>query len=290
VTESTVSLRTADGLSLEVRRWREDPVPHQWTFVVVHGLGEHSGRYQHLASWFTPLGATVYAMDQRGHGRSGGKRGHAPGLNALLDDIDMVVVRARAEDGGPVVLIGHSFGGLLAIAYALNHADHLDRAVFSAPLLLVKQKVPAWKRALSTVLPKVAPGMSFSNEVDANLLSHDPGIARAYTKDPLVHDRITAGLYGDTIARGEEFITRASNLRTVSPDARPRRPDRGSPWQSAVLCPRGGARSCVLPLPRSLPRDLQRDRPREGLSGHRELVDPAHERAPDRLESAALTV
>ena len=213
MTESTVSLQTADGLTLEVRRWREDTVPHQWTFVVVHGLGEHSGRYQHLAAWFTPLGATVYAMDQRGHGRSGGKRGHAPGLNALLDDIDMVVVRARADDGDPLVLVGHSFGGLLAIAYALKHADHIDRAIFSAPLLMVKQKVPAWKRALSTVLPKVAPGMSFSNEVDANLLSHDPGIARAYRSDPLVHDRITAGLYADTIARGEEFITRAPDLR-----------------------------------------------------------------------------
>src|SRR5439155_27012452 len=91
------------------------------TFVVVHGLGRHSGRYQHLAAWFTPLGATVYAMDQRGHGRSGGKRGHAPGLNALLDDIDMVVVRARADDGDPLVLVGHSFGGLLAIAFVLKH-------------------------------------------------------------------------------------------------------------------------------------------------------------------------
>src|SRR5438094_7326387 len=175
VTESTVSLQTADGLRLEVRRWREDSVPHQWTFVVVHGLGEHSGRYQHLAAWFTPLGATVYAMDQRGHGRSGGKRGHAPGLNALLDDIDMVVVRARAEDGGPVVLIGHSFGGLLSIAYARITADHLDPEVCSAPLLRVKQKVPAWKRALSAILPRVAPGMSFSNEVAANLPSPPTG-------------------------------------------------------------------------------------------------------------------
>jgi len=213
VTESTVTLQTADGLSLEVRRWQEDTVPHRWTFVVVHGLGEHSGRYQHLAAWFAPLGATVYAMDQRGHGRSGGKRGHAPGLNALLEDIDVVVVRARVQDGGPLVLIGHSFGGLLAIAYSLKHADHIDRAIFSAPLLMVKQRVPAWKRALSTVLPRVAPGMSFSNEVDANLLSHDPGNASAYTGDPLVHDRITAGLYGDTIARGEEFIARAPELR-----------------------------------------------------------------------------
>jgi len=213
VTESTETLRAADGLSLEVRRWQQDTVPHRWTFVVVHGLGEHSGRYQHLAARFTPLGATVYAMDQRGHGRSGGKRGHAPGLDALLDDIDNVVLRARTQDGGPVVLIGHSFGGLVAIAYALKHADHIERAIFSAPLLMVKQRLPSWKRALSTVLPRVAPGMSFSNEVDANLLSHDPDNARAYTSDPLVHDRITAGLYGDTIARGEEFIMRAAELR-----------------------------------------------------------------------------
>jgi len=213
VTDSTVTLRTADGLSLEVRRWQEDSVPHRWTFVIVHGLGEHSGRYQHLAARFTPLGATVYAMDQRGHGRSGGKRGHAPSLDALLDDIDAVVLRARADDGSPVVLIGHSFGGLLAIAYALKHADHIDRAIFSAPLLKVKQRVPAWKRALSTVLPRIAPGMTFSNEVDASLLSHDPGNGPAYTSDPLVHDHITAGLYGDTIARGEEFIMRAPELR-----------------------------------------------------------------------------
>jgi len=213
VTDSTVTLRTADGLSLEVRRWQEDTVPHRWTFVIVHGLGEHSGRYQHLAARFTPLGATVYAMDQRGHGRSGGKRGHAPSLDALLDDIDAVVLRARADDGSPVVLIGHSFGGLLAIAYALKHADHIDRAIFSAPLLKVKQRVPAWKRALSTVLPRIAPGMTFSNEVDASLLSHDPGNGPAYTSDPLVHDHITAGLYGDTIARGEEFIMRAPELR-----------------------------------------------------------------------------
>ena len=213
MTNSTVTLRTADGLSLEVRRWQEDTVPHRWTFVIVHGLGEHSGRYQHLAARFTPLGATVYAMDQRGHGRSGGKRGHAPSLDALLDDIDAVVLRARADDGSPVVLIGHSFGGLLAIAYALKHADHIDRAIFSAPLLKVKQRVPAWKRALSTVLPRIAPGMTFSNEVDASLLSHDPGNGPAYTSDPLVHDHITAGLYGDTIARGEEFIMRAPELR-----------------------------------------------------------------------------
>ena len=210
---SDATLKTADGLDLFLRRWQAEGVPHQWTFVVVHGHGEHGGRYQHLAEWFTPLGATVYAMDLRGHGRSGGPRGHAPSLTTLIDQIDAVVLWAREESGGPVVLIGHSFGGLLAIAYAMRHTNHIDRAVFSAPLLQLKVKVPWWKRRLANVLPKVAPRFSLSNEVDPDVLSHDPANARAYRTDPLVHDRITAGLYADAIARGEEFIARAPELR-----------------------------------------------------------------------------
>jgi alpha-beta hydrolase superfamily lysophospholipase len=213
VKESTTTLETADGLDLYLRHWETEGVPHQWTFVVVHGLGEHGGRYQHLAEWFAPRGAAVYAMDHRGHGRSGGQRGHAPSLKALLDDIDSVVSRARAESGGPLVLIGHSFGGLLAIAYALDRPDRIDKAVFSAPALVAKVRVPGWKRVLARVLPKVAPKASFANEIDPNVLSHDPSIAPAYRDDPLVHNQITAGLYGDTIARGEEFIRRAAELR-----------------------------------------------------------------------------
>jgi alpha-beta hydrolase superfamily lysophospholipase len=213
VKESTATLKTADGLDLFLRRWETEGVPHQWTFVLVHGLGEHSGRYQHFAEWFAPRGAIVYAVDHRGHGRSGGQRGHAPSLNVLLDDLDLVVKRARVERGGPLVLIGHSFGGLLAIAYALDRPDRIDKAVFSAPALVARVKVPAWKQALAGVLPKVAPKASFANEIDSNVLSHDPAIAPAYTTDPLVHNQITAGLYADTIARGEAFIRRAPELR-----------------------------------------------------------------------------
>jgi alpha-beta hydrolase superfamily lysophospholipase len=213
VNESTATLKTADGLDLFLRLWQADAVAHQWTFVIVHGLGEHGGRYRELAEWFTPLGATVYAMDQRGHGRSEGQRGHAPSLGALLDDIETVVARADDERGGPLVLIGHSFGGLLAIAYALDRPGRLDRAFFSAPALVPKLRVPVWKRAMAGVLPKIAPRASFANEIDPQVLSHDPAIARAYVGDPLVHKQITAGLYANTIARGEAFIARAPELR-----------------------------------------------------------------------------
>lgn len=213
MTDATTALKTADGLDLFVRRWRDEAQPHLWTFVLLHGLGEHSGRYLRFAEWFTARGATIYAMDQRGHGRSGGPRGHAPSLDALLDDIDRVARHAKAESGGPLVLVAHSFGGLLGIAYALRHPDQLDRAVFSAPALKVKIAVPAWKRAIGNVLPRVAPRASLANDVDPALLSHDPAVGPAYTGDPLVHNRITAGLYGETIARGETFIARAGELR-----------------------------------------------------------------------------
>src|SRR5690348_4539279 len=152
-------------------------------------------------------------MDHRGHGRSGGQRGHAPSLKALLDDMDLVVQRARGESGGPLVMIGHSFGGLLALAYALDRPSKLDKAVFSAPALVPKVKVPAWKQALASVLPRIAPRTSFANEIDPTVLSHDPAIARAYTSDSLVHNQITAGLYASTIARGETFIARAHELQ-----------------------------------------------------------------------------
>jgi alpha-beta hydrolase superfamily lysophospholipase len=213
VNESSSTLKTADGLELVTRRWQTESVPHQWTFVMVHGLGEHGGRYQHLAEWFTPLGATIYAADHRGHGRSGGPRGHAPSLKALLDDIDLVVKQARAESGAPLVMIGHSLGGLLAIAYLLDRPDAVDRAVLSAPFLMAKVKVPPWKRAAATVLPRVAPRLSFSNEIDPSDLSRDPAVPAAYRADPLVHDRITAGMYGETAGRTESFIARAPELR-----------------------------------------------------------------------------
>ncbi len=211
--ESTATLESTDGLDLFVRRWHTDGVAHQWTIVIVHGIGDHGGRFRHFAEWFTPLGGTVYAVDYRGHGRSGGQRGHTPSLNALLDDVDIVVQRARTETGGPIVLVGHSLGGLLAIAYALQRPERVDKAVFSAPMLILKLKVPTWKQPLARVLPKVAPKLSLANEVDPALLSHDPAIAVAYRSDPLVHDRITGSFYASTVARGEEFLARAPELR-----------------------------------------------------------------------------
>ncbi len=213
VPEEPFPLTARDRVTLHVRRWRAVAAPGRWTFVVVHGLGEHSGRYVRFADWFARRGVTLYAMDQRGHGLSGGPRGHAQSLPLLVDDVDRVVERARQESSLPVVLVGHSFGGLVAIAYALACPTRLQRAVFSAPALVVRARVPRWKRVLGRVLPSVLPRLTMSNQVDPRVLSRDPGTVEAYRADPLVHDRISARLYRETLGRGEDLIRRAPELR-----------------------------------------------------------------------------
>src|SRR5438132_5426123 len=179
--ETTETLRSAAGLDLYVRRWQDPSVGHRWTFVVAHGLGEHSGRYAKFALWFSAQGARVYAIDHRGHGRSGGPRGHTDSMDAFVADLDLLVTRARTEaGGGAVVLIGHSMGGLIAIAYAMAHPDRIDRAVFSAPVLRVKARVPGWKRALAGVGPLIAPRASFRTGLEAGGVSPDPAVVARY--------------------------------------------------------------------------------------------------------------
>jgi alpha-beta hydrolase superfamily lysophospholipase len=212
VSAEQLHLRTDDGLDLLIRKWSPVAAPTR-AMVVAHGLGEHSGRYQHLGTWFAEHGFAVYAVDHRGHGQSGGKRGDGRDADQLVADLDKIVDLATREIGGPVVLVGHSFGGLIAVAYAMAHPEKIERLVVSAPAFKVKAEVPTWKRVAAQVLPYVVPHLQVSNEVDPAILSHDPSVVNAYRTDPLVHDKITAGLYKGTIGRGELYIARAAQLK-----------------------------------------------------------------------------
>jgi len=203
-------LRSRDGLDLAVRRWPAT-APQRWTFVVAHGLGEHAGRYRRFATWFGARGVEVYAIDHRGHGISGGPRGHAPSQAALLDDLDQVVTLATRGQTKPV-LVGHSMGGVIAIAYALAHPDRIQRAVFSAPALMVRQRLPLWMQLLQPA-HHVLPRLTVPNNLDVRSLSRDPAVVEAYQADPLVHDRISARLGAVTMGQGEALIAQAGGLR-----------------------------------------------------------------------------
>ena len=164
--------------------------------LLVHGLGEHSGRYRHVADALNHAGMSVWALDYRGHGRSGGRRGHCGRFHELLDDVGSLAARARADaPGQPTILVGHSLGGLLVLAYALTYPHSLTAVAASSPALDLAAPPPWIERLLAALLGRLWPTCAVPNGVHPDWLSHDPAVVNAYRADPLVHHDVTLGGY-----------------------------------------------------------------------------------------------
>jgi alpha-beta hydrolase superfamily lysophospholipase len=192
-------LSTADGVQLRRCDWPPDGAA-RGTLLVVHGLGEHIGRYDALARRLSAAGWHVTGFDQRGHGQSEGARGAIARSDALLQDLSRVIDAVRKERDGPLITLGHSMGGLTAARFvaeglqASPAAWHraVDGLVLSSPAL--DTGMSAAQRALLAVLGPLAPGLAVSNGLRPAWISRDPAVVAAYVADPLVHDRITPRL------------------------------------------------------------------------------------------------
>jgi alpha-beta hydrolase superfamily lysophospholipase len=184
----------SDGIPLWGSTWRP-PTPHA-VVGLVHGAGEHSGRYGHVAQTLNDAGYAMAAFDLRGHGHSGGLRGHAPDYDALLDDIDLFLQETRRRFLElPVFLYGHSLGGNLVLNYCLRRNPPLAGVIVTSPWLSLLKRPPRWKVITGRVLDWLRPTSTFSRGNDPTALSRDPAVIAAYRRDPLVHDRISARLY-----------------------------------------------------------------------------------------------
>ena len=194
--ESSLSILTAiDGSNVMVQDWPLDSsVKLRGVVIVVHGLGEHAGRYEHVARHLNAWGFAVRGYDQCGHGESSGARGSLPSDTRLLDDLaDMVdSTRTRYGKDTPVILIGHSMGGLVVGRFVSLKMRAVDGLVMSSPAL--DAGMNAFQKILVSVLPKIAPDLRVGNGVKPQFVSHDPAVVAAYKADPLVHDRISARL------------------------------------------------------------------------------------------------
>jgi len=162
------------------------PPSPRGVLLLCHGLGEHAGRYGNVVDAVVPDGWAVYGLDLRGHGLSGGRRAHIERYADFLADVDVFrrTVVAR-HPGLPVVLLGHSMGGQIALAYALDHQDDLAGLVLSAPALagdVVPKPVVPLLRALGRVAPRLRPA-----GIDVTKISKDPAVVAAYQADQLVH-------------------------------------------------------------------------------------------------------
>lgn len=192
--DSTLSTYTAsDGDNIAIQDW---PLPEgaalRGMVLVVHGLGEYAGRHDALAKRLNAWGFAVRAYDQYGHGESGGQRGGLPSPTRLIDDLADIIdsSRLRLPHGAPLILLGHSLGGLVAARLVALDRRHVEGLVLSSPAL--DPGLSALQKLLLSVLPQFAPNLTVRNRLDPEFISHDPDVVDAYRRDPLVHDRISA--------------------------------------------------------------------------------------------------
>ncbi|HOF31275.1 MAG TPA: lysophospholipase [Burkholderiaceae bacterium] len=194
--DSTLRSFTAhDGSNLAVMDWPlPSGAPSRGLVVIVHGLGEHAGRYDHVAERLNSWGFAVRSYDQHGHGESDGKPGALPSDTFLLDNLAELLdtSRRRMDPRLPLVLMGHSLGGLVAARLVSLNLRQVDGLVLSSPAL--DAGMNAFQKLLVSVLPRLAPDLRVGNGLNAQYLSHDAGVVQAYRDDPMVHDRISARL------------------------------------------------------------------------------------------------
>jgi acylglycerol lipase len=187
---------SADGTTLNVRHW--GTTGDAWaSVVIVHGIGEHSGRYDRTGRILAGAGLDTWAFDLRGHGCSGGHRVYVKRWDDHLADVEAVIRRVRAL-GRPVILLGHSMGSLISINYSASPRPQPDLLILSAPPLGVN--APAWQRAVAPILSLIAPKMVIANPIAGEQLSRDPEVGKAYFADDLVQPRSTARLGAELFA------------------------------------------------------------------------------------------
>lgn len=228
---STSSFISADGLKLFCQSWQTKNAL-KGVIVLIHGLGEYSGRYVELADLFTRHGYHVHAFDLRGHGKSEGKRGHIPSYDCVMHDIEQYFMGVQSQyESLPIFLYGHSMGGNLAINFLLRKVPELAGVIATSPALRPGFRPPIWKRAVGQIVRFIWPSLTLKNGLDPKALTRSPSVEHYYEKDPLVHSRLSVELGLSILESGEWAIEHAHEIhaplylihgkkdRITSPDA-----------------------------------------------------------------------
>jgi alpha-beta hydrolase superfamily lysophospholipase len=186
--------KSFDGLDMYSHGWVPSGAPKA-VIVLVHGLGEHCVRYTHVGTMLAEKGYALLGFDLRGHGKSGGPRGHTPSFEAYMKDIDGMFAQASSRYPGVRQFIyGHSLGGILVLNYVLRRKPALAGAVVTSPGLHTALESQKAKVMLAKVLGSLLPSASLPSGLDANMISHDRAVVDRYKQDPLVHDRLSFGM------------------------------------------------------------------------------------------------
>jgi acylglycerol lipase len=204
--------KASDGTALQY--YEQTAENARAVICLVHGMGEYTGRYGHVADFFNTRGFHVLGFDQRGHGRSEGKRGHTPSYELLQESVSMLVETASVRYPGlPLFLYGHSMGGNLVLNYAIRDGRAIRAVIASSPYLRLAFDPPKWKTGLASLVKNILPGLQQPTGLDASMLSHDASVVKAYKEDTLVHDKITPSFFLTVHEAGEWALLHSAELK-----------------------------------------------------------------------------
>ncbi|RFS26405.1 lysophospholipase [Chitinophaga silvatica] len=189
------------------------PANFNRVMIIIHGIGEHLGRYAHVAEYFTTQGFAVVGIDHYGHGLSDGKRGASKGYEFTFDYLSAFLQHIKDTYHLPVVMYGHSMGGGILMSYLLKRKPAIQAAVVSAPALIVADGPGTVLKSMLKVLSKVVPNFTIKQGLDINKISHDPKQVTKFEQDPLRHDKLSLRLANDMIQYGAWSIAHADELK-----------------------------------------------------------------------------
>ena len=186
--------KTRDGLDIFAQRWEPTILQPKAVVCLVHGLGEHTSRYDHVAEAFCRQGFVLFGADLRGHGRSGGARGHISSIEDFMQDIDELLTQAHVRYPGlPIILYGHSLGGIQVLYYGLTRKPDVKGVIATNSGLHTALEKQHLKVMMAKILGALMPNTSIASGLDPKSISRDEKVVQAYINDPLVHDKISLG-------------------------------------------------------------------------------------------------
>ena len=194
-----------NGIKFYIRGWEPTNKRPKAVLALIHGLGEHTGRYVHVGKTMTDVGYALVGFDLRGHGKSGGARGHFPSLDVVMQDMrQFFKYLVQRYPDVPHFLYGHSLGGLLSLSYALQYNTGLNGVMVTGAALRSPLQEQKGKIAMVNVLGSILPTITVSSGLDATTISRDADVVKKYVNDPLVHDKTSLGL-GKSATKAIEF-------------------------------------------------------------------------------------
>jgi len=201
-----------DDITFYIQGWEPEEKPKA-IVCLVHGLGEHTGRYEHVGRVLNEAGYALFGFDMRGHGKTGGARGHIPSMDDAVQDIHRFIgFQKQTYPDIPIFLYGHSLGGLFALVYGIQNDDGLKGVIITGAALrsaLQEQKI---KIAMANILGSLVPALTIPSGLDPKTISRDPEVVQKYINDPLVHDKTSVGLGKSALTAIDLCFARATEF------------------------------------------------------------------------------